>query len=451
MRGGWDEHYIALVIAIGYVVAADGQKTRQLALGAGVGLDGDLSVAGNLSQPAFNLLNQCAPAGGSLFRRVGVDACKFRPGNGLHGRGRVKLHRARAQRDHGAVKRQVLIGQLAQVAQHLGLRVDAVEDLVLEWLLAALQVLRQGEISLSRFGAEGLGKLGDVPLGRRFTKGYRYLIFADGAHKVSLLLEVCLDSGCVYAGDSNGVEERLGDQALSGILDGLGEGGSQPMDALRDSLEALRAVVDGVHGGHISQQRLCSTDIGGGALTADVLLAGLQRQTVSWASVRVLGYAHDAARHLALELVCDRHVGSVRSAKEERYAEALGGTEHDIGAERAGAFQKQKGKRVGGHGSQCAARMQLLDKGGGVKDIALGTGIGNDRTNKVLSNEAFAQVDDFHLEVNGAGALRSNGKHLRVQARIQHHAAALLYRARHKPHGFGGGRGLVQQGRVGNG
>ena len=88
---------------------------------------------------------------------------------------------------------------------------DAVEDLVLERLFAALQVLRQGEVGLSSIGAEGLGELGDVPLGRRLTKGHRYLILADGTHEVALLLEVSLDGGGVYAGNSNGIEEVLGD------------------------------------------------------------------------------------------------------------------------------------------------------------------------------------------------------------------------------------------------
>ena len=110
VRGGWDEHYIALVIAIGYVVAADGQKTRQLALGAGVGLDGDLGVAGDLGQPPLNLFYQCAPTGGCFLWCVGVDACKLRPGDGFHGGGGIELHGAGAQRDHGAVERQVLIG-----------------------------------------------------------------------------------------------------------------------------------------------------------------------------------------------------------------------------------------------------------------------------------------------------------------------------------------------------
>ena len=182
-----------------------------------------------------------------------------------------------------------------------------------------------------------------------------------------------------------------------------------------------------------------------------MLLAGLQCQAVSGATIRVLGHAHDAARHLALELFCDRHVGSVRAAEEERNAKALGRTEHNIGAQRARCLQQEQRKRVGGHGGQSAAGVQLLDDGGGVKDVALGTGVGDYCADEVLAHEAFAQVYDFYLEVNRAGTLCGDGKHLRVQARIQHHAATLLDRAGHKAHGFRGGGGLIQQGCIGDG
>ena len=129
---------------------------------------------------------------------------------------------------------------------------DAVEYLVLERLLAALQALRQVEVSLSRLSAEGLGELGDVLLSRRLTEGHRYLVLTDRAHEVSLLLEVFLDAGGIHAGDGDCIEEVFRYQLLSGILDGLGEAGGKPMHALCDSLEALRTVVDGVHGGDIS-------------------------------------------------------------------------------------------------------------------------------------------------------------------------------------------------------
>ncbi len=50
VRGGRDQADVALGVAAGEVVAADGQQAGELALGPGVGLDGDLVVAGDLGQ-----------------------------------------------------------------------------------------------------------------------------------------------------------------------------------------------------------------------------------------------------------------------------------------------------------------------------------------------------------------------------------------------------------------
>ena len=138
VRGGRDQADVALGVAAGEVVAADRQQARELALGTGVGLDGDLVVAGDLGQLGFEVLDQFAPAGGLGFRGEGVDGGELRPGDGFHlGRG-VQLHGARAQRDHGAVQGQVTVREAADVAQQLGLGAVRVEHRVLQVVGGAL-------------------------------------------------------------------------------------------------------------------------------------------------------------------------------------------------------------------------------------------------------------------------------------------------------------------------
>ena len=51
----------------------------------------------------------------------------FRPADRCHLGGRVELHRAGAKRNHRPVKCDVLVLQLSQVAQHLGLAAVAME------------------------------------------------------------------------------------------------------------------------------------------------------------------------------------------------------------------------------------------------------------------------------------------------------------------------------------
>ena len=123
-------HDVAVGVAVGAVVAADRQQPGELALRAGVGLDRDPVVAGDLGQPALEVGDQPAVAGGVLGRRERVQVGEAGQAHRLHLGGRVELHRARAERDHAAVERVVAGREPAQVAQHLGLAVVLVEHRV---------------------------------------------------------------------------------------------------------------------------------------------------------------------------------------------------------------------------------------------------------------------------------------------------------------------------------
>ncbi|MCY1406434.1 hypothetical protein D9M71_217010 [compost metagenome] len=65
---------------------------------------------------------------------------ELRPGDGDHLAGGVELHGAGAQRDHRLVQRQVLVLQLLEVTQHLGLAVVAIEHRMLEITAAAREL-----------------------------------------------------------------------------------------------------------------------------------------------------------------------------------------------------------------------------------------------------------------------------------------------------------------------
>ena len=143
VRGRRDQDDVAVGVAVGAVVAADGQQPGELALRAGVGLDRDLVVAGDLGQPALEVGDQPAVARRVLGRRERVQVGEAGQADRLHlGRG-VELHRARAERDHAAVERVVAGGEPAQVAQQLGLAAVLVEDRVGEVVGRAAQVAGQ--------------------------------------------------------------------------------------------------------------------------------------------------------------------------------------------------------------------------------------------------------------------------------------------------------------------
>ena len=143
VRRGRDQADVAGALAAGPVVAADRQQAGQLALGAGVRLDGDLVVAGDLGQPLLELLDEVPVADRVLGRRERVQVGEARQRHRLHLGGRVELHGARAERDHAAVQRVVARRQPAQVAQHRGLAVVGREHLVREVRRGAAQRLGQ--------------------------------------------------------------------------------------------------------------------------------------------------------------------------------------------------------------------------------------------------------------------------------------------------------------------
>ncbi|KAG1535162.1 hypothetical protein G6F50_015375 [Rhizopus delemar] len=118
------------MLAVGQEVAADRQQAGVFALRARVGLQADVVVAGDLAQRGRQAINQLVVA---LALRSGcerVDQRELGPGDRDHLGGGVQRHGARAQRDHRAIQGQILVGQAAQVAQHVGFGLHAGEDRV---------------------------------------------------------------------------------------------------------------------------------------------------------------------------------------------------------------------------------------------------------------------------------------------------------------------------------
>jgi hypothetical protein len=142
VRRARDQADVALVVAAEAVVAVDGQEPCELALRAGVGLHAHGRVAGDLGQVGAQLVDQLPVAAGLLGRGERVQVGELRPGDRGHLDRRVELHGARAQRDHRAVQREVLVGQRAQVAHQLGLGPVDGEDRVGEERRRAAQLRR---------------------------------------------------------------------------------------------------------------------------------------------------------------------------------------------------------------------------------------------------------------------------------------------------------------------
>ena len=139
---GRDQADVPRVVAVATVERTDGEQARELALRAGVRLQRHGVVAGHRAQPRLEVRDEARVPSALVGRRVRVDPAELGPRHGLHLRGRVQLHRARAQRDHRAVQREVTVGEAAQVPQHLRLGPVAVEHLLREVRLGTRQLGR---------------------------------------------------------------------------------------------------------------------------------------------------------------------------------------------------------------------------------------------------------------------------------------------------------------------
>ena len=168
VRGGRDQADVAAGLAALAVVGPDRQQPGELPLRAGVGLQRDRVVAGDLGQPALEVVDDREVAGGLIQRRERVDAGELRPGDRLHLGGGVELHRAGPERDHRAVQGEVAVGEPAQVAHHRGLGVVRGEDRVGQEGRGPAKLGRDRQLdrAVRSAHAEGRADRRDVRLGR---------------------------------------------------------------------------------------------------------------------------------------------------------------------------------------------------------------------------------------------------------------------------------------------
>ena len=85
-------------------------------------------------------------------------------------------------------------------------------------------------------------------------------------------------SGFVFRSDADGVEKGGVMDGMAGFFEGFREICGVAVNSRSDRAQALGTVVDGIHRGHDGEQNLGGADVAGGLISADVLLAGLERE-----------------------------------------------------------------------------------------------------------------------------------------------------------------------------
>ena len=267
-----------------------------------------------------------------------MDAGEVGIGEDEEGGGRIELHRAGAEGDHRVGEREVTPTETGAVAHQLGLGVVEAEDLLLHEVVLATNLLVHCQPALGDLRDVDLG-VGLLRLCEDVEEGgevahLRGLVEGDAdggavgevAEVAAALLGDATDADHLLLGevdDLEGVEvERIG-LLVAELAELTIENHGVGVDPSGDVLESLRSVIDGIHTGDGGEECLSGTDIGGGALALDVLLAGLEGEAEGLVIQPVDGHADDTSRDDALVLVGGGEVAGGGTAVVHRHTEAL--------------------------------------------------------------------------------------------------------------------------------
>jgi hypothetical protein len=415
-----------------------------------------------LREPRAELLVEGVHAGELIGGRKRMQRCELRPRDRDHLAGGVELHRARAERDHRAVERQILVGQAADVAQHLGLAVVRVEYRMGEVAAGAAQRSRNQRLDaflVLRPLRQRLARGGEPRPQRADVAARRGLVERDAdlarRHQAQIGLRVARllqDRFGARAGlERDGVERLRREVLESKRCQTLGEDCRVRRHALRDAPQALRPVVHGVHAGDHRQQHLRGADVRRGLLAPDVLLARLQREAISRLAVAVDAGADQPAGHRALELVAAGEKRRVRSAATHRHAKTLRVADHDVGIELARCLQQREREQIGRDDERGLLRMRLLDERREVMDQPRRRWVLRQHGEVIVLLHQLGCQAHEHLQAERLGARAHHVDRLRVAvARDDDRVALAAHAALGQGHCLGGCGGLVEHRCVGH-
>ena len=157
-----------------------------------------------------------------------------------------------------------------------------------------------------------------------------------------------------------------------------------------------------------------SADVTRGFVSTDMLLASLESETISGATMGIFTHPNQPPWHQALKRIPHRHVGGVGAAETERHAKALSGADGDVGTEFTGRAQECEGKNIGGDNRQSADRVSAFNDRGVVEDRAGGVGVLEHNGERNGAKVKSRLVADENGDPERFGSSLEHGNGLRV-------------------------------------
>ena len=119
-------------------------------------------------------------------------------------------------------------------------------------------------------------------------------------------------------------------------------------------------MIDRIHRRDDGEKDLRRADVARRFVAPDVLLAGLQSESIGRTAFGIVRNADEPAGHVAFVLIARREISGVRSAEAERHAKTLRAADGDIGAEFARRFQQRERKNIRGDNDERAGFVRSL-------------------------------------------------------------------------------------------
>jgi len=162
-------------------------------------------------------------------------------------------------------------------------------------------------------------------------------------------------------------------------------------------LQALRPVVDGVHGRDVGKECLGCADVGGGLVPPDVLLPGLQGQPEALVPIRVLGHPDHPARHVPHVLALRGEEPGMWTAVTQGNSKPLTRPEGNVHSKLSRRLQNGQGHQISGTDGQCSMFGCFVDHCSEVLNGSSCVRILEDHATDVLAREV-GLVDVDHLD-----------------------------------------------------
>ena len=285
-----------------------------------------------------------------------MELSKGCPRNRNQLRGRIELHGARTQRNHGVGEAQIAVLERLDVAHHFRFRAVAVEHRVVQVIHLPVQGAKERGVKrhpLHWAHTEHRAKRGKVVLVRAFVERHAHVLAVGEVSKVDTLGFGPRTQGLHFVRpsedfDFQGVRvatahhvQPIRSAQRHGKATGVG------VHPLGDVTQALGAVVHCVHGSHDCKQALGCADVGGRLVPTDVLFPGLQGHAQRLLAHAVHAHADDAAGEMTLERFFGRKEGGVGPTVAHGHPEALGTAHHHVCAHRTRRLQQKHGHQIG--------------------------------------------------------------------------------------------------------